>query len=85
MAILSTEKHIINYNCTIGSWNAYINLYQLSGEFSGNANFKRGLEIKHFQLTKYKFFLGKGRCPLQPPPGGQPPGPHIIFLLLAGV
>ena len=33
----------------------------------------------HFQLTKYKILLGKGMlAPLQPSPGGQPRGPHIV-------
>ena len=47
---------------------------------------KRELEIKHFQLTKYKIFLRNGALPpCNPRQGASPLNPHIIFLLLAGV
>ena len=37
----------------------------------------------HFQLTKYKIFLGKGRCPLSTPARGPSgPGPQDNFLIL---
>ena len=64
----------------------YINFQVSFRELSGNADLKRGLEIKHFQLTKYKNFLGKGALPpCKPRQGASPLDPHIIFLLLAGV
>ena len=34
-----------------------------------------GNEIAYLMPTKCKIFLGKERCPWQPPPGGQLPGP----------
>ena len=39
----------------------------------------------HFQLTKYKIFLGKGALPpCKPPPGaGHPPGPPYHFLIVS--
>ena len=77
MAILSTFKLQLHKKVEM----RMLISINFSGEFSG-----KGLEIKHFQLTKYKIFLRKGVLPpSNPRQGASPLDPHIIFLLLAGV